>query len=75
MAALLAHINEPMGHPYDGHVEHGLDFVALGKLFEDLGHWEEAARLFERGLELNLTEADFEMAVKRLSELPSPSPR
>ena len=69
MAALLAHINEAVEHPYDGRVEHGLDFVALGKLFEDLGHWEEAARLFEHGLELNLTESDFGVAVKRLSIL------
>ena len=69
MSALLAHINEAMEHPYDGRVEHGLDFVALGKLFEDLGNWEEAARLFERGLELNLTESDFGLAVKRLSIL------
>jgi uncharacterized protein len=69
MAALLAYMNDAMEHPYDGRIEHGLDFVALGKLFEDLGHWEEAARLFERGLELNLTEADFSMAVRRLSIL------
>jgi uncharacterized protein YprB with RNaseH-like and TPR domain len=69
MAALLAHINEAMENPYDGRVEHGLDFIALGKLFEDLGHWEEAARLFERGLELNLTEADFGLAIKRLAIL------
>ncbi len=69
MAALLAHVNEVMENPYGGHVEHGLDFIALGKLFEDLGRWEEAARLFERGLELNLTEADFGLAVKRLSIL------
>lgn len=69
MAALLAHINDAMENPYDGRIEHGLDFVALGKLFEDLGHWDEAARLFERGLELNLTESDFGLAVKRLSSL------
>jgi hypothetical protein len=69
MAALLTHINEVIQNPYEGRVEHGLDFVALGKLFEDLGHWEEAARLFERGLELNLTESDFGLAVKRLSTL------
>ena len=69
MAALLTHLNEVMEDPYGGQVEHGLDFVALGKLFEDLGRWEEAARLFERGLELNLTEADFSLAVKRLSTL------
>jgi tetratricopeptide (TPR) repeat protein len=80
MAALLTQVNEMIQNPYEGRVEHGLDFIALGKLFEDLGHWEEAARLFERGLELThsthtsgagqgLTEADFGVAVKRLSIL------
>jgi uncharacterized protein len=69
MAALLAHMNDIMERPFDGKVQHGLDFVALGKLFEDLGHWDEAARLFERGLESNLTETDFGVAVKRLSIL------
>jgi len=69
MAALLTHVNEMIQNPYEGRVEHGLDFVALGKLFEDLGHWDEAARLFERGLQLNLTESDFGLAVKRLSIL------
>ena len=69
MSALLTHMNEVMSNPYEGRVEHGLDFIALGKLFEDLGHWEEAARLFEHGLEFDLTESDFEVAVKRLSTL------
>src|SRR5512134_274113 len=69
MAALLTHVNEMLQNPYEGCVEHGLDFIALGKLFEDLGHWEEAARLFERGLEFGLTEADFGVAVRRLSIL------
>jgi hypothetical protein len=77
MAALLAHISEMLADPYGGRVEHGLDFVALGKLYEDLNHWDEAARLFERGLEsvsakspgLDLTESDFGVAVKRLAIL------
>lgn len=69
MAALLAHMNDMLESPYDGKVQHGLDFVALGKLFEDLGHWSDAARLFERGLELGLNETDFSVAVKRLSIL------
>ena len=78
MAALLAHINNMLETPYDGHVRHGLDFIALAKLFEDIGHWDEAARLFERGLEWDqltaeaeqaLTESDFGLAVKRLSIL------
>jgi len=68
MAALLAHVSELLADPYN-RVEHGLDFIALGKLFEDINHWDVAARLFERGLELDLTEADFETAVKRLSAL------
>ena len=69
MAALLAHMNDMLESPYDGKVQHGLDFVALGKLFEDLGHWEQAARLLERGLEFELDESDFGVAVKRLSIL------
>ena len=69
MAALLAHINAILLDPYDGRVEHGLDFIALGKLFEDLHRWDEAARLYERGLESDLTEADFGAAVRRLSIL------
>jgi uncharacterized protein YprB with RNaseH-like and TPR domain len=68
MAALLAHVSELLVDPYN-RVEHGLDFIALGKLFEDLDKWDEAARLFERGLEIGLTESDFEVAVKRLSIL------
>ena len=69
MAALLAHMNDMLENPYGGKIKHGLDFVALGKLFEDLGHWEQAARLFERGLEFELNETDFGVAVKRLSIL------
>jgi uncharacterized protein len=69
MAALLNHMNEMITHPYEGPVEHGLDFIALGKLFEDLGLWAEAARLFERGLQYEITETDFNTAVKRLSIL------
>ena len=69
MAALLTHVSELLADPYGGRVEHGLDFVALGKLYEDLGRWDEAARLFERGLELGLTESDFGVAVRRLSIL------
>lgn len=69
MAALLAHMNDMLERPFEGKVRHGLDFVALGKLFEDLGRWDESARLFERGLESGLDEADFGVAVKRLSIL------
>jgi uncharacterized protein len=69
MAALLNYVTQMTSNPYEGRVQHGLDFVALGKLFEDLGHLEEAARLYERGLEAELEESDFGVAVRRLSIL------
>ncbi len=69
MAALLGHISDIFADPYDGRIEHGLDFIALGKLYENLNHWDEAARLFERGLESGLDESDFGVSVRRLSIL------
>jgi tetratricopeptide (TPR) repeat protein len=69
MAALLTHMNDMIETPYEGRVQHGLDFIALGKLLEDLGHADDAARLYERGLELGLGESDFGTAVRRLSSL------
>jgi uncharacterized protein len=69
MAALLSHVNALLEDPFGEMIEHGLDVVALGKLFENLGEWEMAARLFERGLEMDLPETDFWLAVQRLSHL------
>jgi hypothetical protein len=69
MAALLAHVAAILADPFSEMVEHGLDVVALAKLYEDMGQWDMAARLFERGLEMELPEADFWLAVQRLSRL------
>lgn len=69
MAALMNHICSMTANPFAGAVRHGLDFIALGKLFEDLGRLDEAAKLYERGLELGLDESDFGVAVRRLSIL------
>jgi hypothetical protein len=69
MAALLSHVTEMLANPLGEAVKHGLDVVALAKLYEDLGQWETAARLFERGLEMELPEADFWLAIQRLARL------
>jgi tetratricopeptide (TPR) repeat protein len=69
LAALMNHIASILHAPFDGQVQHGLDFIALAKLFEDLDHWDEAAQLYERGLESGVNEANFGSAVKRLSAL------
>ncbi|OGO23471.1 MAG: hypothetical protein A2Y54_09410 [Chloroflexi bacterium RBG_16_51_16] len=55
LAALLAHTSSLTSDPYSGRVQHGLDFVALAKLYEDLGHWDHAARLYELGLQSGLS--------------------
>ncbi|MGD0878911.1 MAG: ribonuclease H-like domain-containing protein [Anaerolineales bacterium] len=69
MAALLSHVTDILANPFDEAVEHGLDVVALAKLYEDLGQADTAARLFERGLEMELPEADFWLAIQRLAHL------
>ena len=69
MAALLSHTAALLADPFHEGIEHGLDVIALARLYEDLGQWETAARLFERGLEMRLTEDDFWKAVGRLSVL------
>jgi len=69
LAALMNHIASILHAPFDGQVQHGLDFIALGKLFEDLDRREEAARLYERGLEASVGETNFGAAVQRLSAL------
>ncbi len=77
MAALLSHTAAMLADPFDEGIEHGLDVVALARLYEDLGQWETAARLFERGLQMGssadsargLAEEDFWQALRRLSVL------
>lgn len=69
LAALLNHVSHMLAEPLHESIEHGLDRIALAKLFEDLGKWDEAARLYERGLEDGLPENDFWLAVQRLSIL------
>ena len=77
MAALLNHTARMLEDPFHEGIEHGLDVIALAKLYEDLGQWDTAARLFERGLEKSLSsdsgqglsEENFTETVRRLSAL------
>ena len=69
LAALFSHTATMLHDPFDERIQHGLDVIALAKLHEDLGHWDMAARLYERGLEMPIDEEDFWKAVRRLSVL------
>lgn len=68
MAALLTHMAQLMADPLNTALDHGLDVVALGKLFEELGRLEAAVQLFERGLAYdNLPEESYWDTQRRLS--------
>ncbi len=69
LAALFSHTATMLHDPFDERIQHGLDVIALAKLYEDLNRWDTAARLYERGLEMHLQESDFWKAVHRLSVL------
>ena len=69
LASMLNHMNHMLAQPLDRGIAHGLDRIALAKLYEDLGRWDMAAAIYEHGLEEELPEADFSKAVKRLSIL------
>jgi uncharacterized protein YprB with RNaseH-like and TPR domain len=67
MAALLSHVAQLLADPAEFAAEHGLDMVSIGKLFEDLGRLDDAARIYARGLELDLPEESFRQTTRRLA--------
>ena len=69
LATLLNHASTMLANPFGENVEHSLDVISIAKLFEDLLRWDEAARLYEHGLQGELPEEDFARAVKRLAVL------
>lgn len=69
MVALTNHITHLLADPLDGRVHHALDLVAIGKLHEDLGYLDQAARILEHSLEHDLPEETRTRTVNRLSFL------
>jgi uncharacterized protein YprB with RNaseH-like and TPR domain len=73
LAALLNHMARLLADPLNTQETlqesdiHGLDLVAIGKLYEDLGHLEKAAQLYEDGLAHDLPEEARWKAIQRLS--------
>jgi uncharacterized protein YprB with RNaseH-like and TPR domain len=69
MAALLSHTASMLADPFHEGIQHGLDVVAMARLYEHLGQVETAARLFERGLQMDLGQEHFWESVRRLAVL------
>jgi uncharacterized protein YprB with RNaseH-like and TPR domain len=73
LAALLSHVADLLGAAFDTEdglrktVVHGLDLVAMAKLFEDLKRLETAMRLYEHGLAGDLPGHAHWETVRRLS--------
>jgi uncharacterized protein YprB with RNaseH-like and TPR domain len=67
LAALFNHTSELMSNPLNGSVEHGIDLIALAKLFEDIGDLEAATRLYLHGLEHDLPKPNLLEAINRLA--------
>lgn len=69
MAALLTHVSGMLNDPLGFETEHGADLVGMGKLLQDLGRLSEAAAVFGRALELDLSEELFRETAQRLAYL------
>jgi uncharacterized protein YprB with RNaseH-like and TPR domain len=67
LAALFGHTAELLSDPLSSVVEHGVDLVALGKLFEDMGDTDLASRLYLVGLERDLPREILLDAIHRLA--------
>lgn len=67
MAALLSHTAQMLDRPLVFAAEHGLDLIAIGRLFEDLGRFDEAVSLYSRGVEDSVPEAILNETIRRLS--------
>jgi uncharacterized protein YprB with RNaseH-like and TPR domain len=67
LAALLSHVADLLDDPLGETVVHGLDLVAMGRIYENLGRLEKAAPLYERGLAHQLPEEMYWKAVRWLS--------
>lgn len=71
MAALLNHMSALLDDPLGGEVEHGLDLIAIGKLYADLGFLETATEIYRHGLTHDDVHNDTQQEAywKALSEL------
>jgi uncharacterized protein YprB with RNaseH-like and TPR domain len=70
LAALLAHLDGIISHPLENPNQHRLELITIGKLYQDLGRLETAARIYQVAIEGHELPADvYWNTSKRLSFL------
>jgi hypothetical protein len=67
MAALLNQIANMLETPQPDTVEHGVDLISLGKIFEDMGDFQTAAQCFADGLGSEIPNQNRREALQRWS--------
>ncbi len=67
LATLLNHISSILDDPHGGLVVHGIDLIAMGKVFEDMGEFDAAAECYESGLNFELPTNVYRQAIYRWS--------
>lgn len=69
MAGLTEHMAIMLEDPLSDDIEHELERVAIARLYEDLGYWDQAAQIFERSLDGDLPDQIRSTTSQRLSML------
>lgn len=69
LAALTNHAAAMLAAPLNGAIEHASDIVAIGRLFEDLGYLDQAARILDSGIEMGLQGSLHTSTIKHLAYL------
>jgi tetratricopeptide (TPR) repeat protein len=69
LAALLNHTSALLEDPFLQPVYETIDLAAVGRLLEDLGHWERAVEIYETCLKVELPDEVFNDTLLRLSLL------
>lgn len=67
LASLLNHVSIMLDNPHGGMIEDGIDFISMGKIFEDMGEFNAAAECFESGLNYDIPERIRNLAFQRWS--------
>ncbi len=69
LGLLFNHIADLLAHPLQIASDQGLDLIAIARLYEDLGRWEDAVQLYEHGLEQGLPLPFFLDTLKRYANV------
>ncbi len=67
MAALFAHMAAMLDDPFEAGIEHGVDLISIGRLYQDLGEMDRAVQIMELGLSQELPDDSRRKAVERLA--------